>query len=1256
MPRSGLLKGWMDAQDNASDTESTSVISRDETAFKIGVERLEKYLAVQRDAAAQSWLSRPEVPSSNEVMDISEPWENVPSGESVPIEPNRPAGPFDSREDYLKTHYTLLREEAVNPLREGAVAIRHRHEANEDIFETDDMRNLGVYTHVHVRGLTLTNQGVAVEVSFSTKSCQKKIQWAMSSRLCTGSMVALSLDHFQKHCIVATVAARDIEKLIESPPRIDLYFANAMDLEIDPTLEFTMIEERTAFLEAQRHTMLAFQRLMNEPFPLADMIVDCDMSANDNTPQHILDRPQANLSTVFGRDYENHDLRDLPPPEQCTLDKSQHEALQHVLTKPLAIIQGPPGTGKTHISVEALKILLDRVDLARDPPIVIACQTNHALDQILRKVAEFEPNNFARVGGRSKDRGFIEPRTMKKLRETMSDKKWDPENARRRTAKDIVHLREDFGKLLVPFSEGLQAVHFQIAQIIGKEHVQALEEGDKKWSGSTSKLRGDQIHDNILEWVGKHLARVDPPDFADDAVYEGDEEVFEPEAIREREAEAAGGDDDVDKLKGTYIPLMQEWRGVERGAPMDDEKARALLRKKSIWDVPTNTRGALFNWMLKSLKETIRDWTRRQAARYIAKCVQFKKLNHKKDLCILFDQKLIGMTTTGLSKYRALVDAIAPRIVMIEEAAESLEAPVVSGCVPSLQQLILVGDHLQLKPSLVNKWLEGSEFYLDISLFERMVNNEIDYKILRTQRRMIPEIRENLFPIYGDKIQDHVDVTKRKPINGMSYNSWIWSHRYMEAKDEMKSSYNPSEADMIVGFCIYLIQNGYQNERITILTFYNAQRKIIHKKLTEAINNLLHDGKTNFQPSETPFKIVTVDSYQGEENDIVILSLVRSNDFSSIGFAGSDNRICVALSRARNGFYIFGNMDCFVSQSETWNSVYEIMAEKGHIGHEEFPIYCSAHNEQTIIKHDADWAKVNGGCRRHCEAVLECGHRCPAKCHSTSHAGVRCAAPCELKLKQCGHECTKKCGQRCMCAYCIPPKEVVEKQVEQPERQGYVPMQEAYPHRPKAPITQADHSPTPPPHRRGSQAAKHRTESPTPLPTRSGRDTRASAVVDRIVRHDLSGNAAPTRGVNAFGSSPVRGTRENASPASRSPQPKMARNGKPLGEYERKVRQDPHGNGRSSEMAGMPPVAQAPPPSSQAPARTITINGHVYVLADDDNSTLAPTSTPAPVASPSPARTQTSNIPHRDRAGFGSKLTHSPVARKGPPNNNSPIE
>jgi superfamily I DNA and/or RNA helicase len=63
-------------------------------------------------------------------------------------------------------------------------------------------------------------------------------------------------------------------------------------------------------------------------------------------------------------------------------------------------------------------------------------------------------------------------------------------------------------------------------------------------------------------------------------------------------------------------------------------------------------------------------------------------------------------------------------------------------------------------------------------------------------------------------------------------------------------------------------------------------------------------------------RISIVDNFQGEENDIIILSLVRSNDEAKVGFLKTENRVCVALSRAKKGFYLIGNMGNLAARSK----------------------------------------------------------------------------------------------------------------------------------------------------------------------------------------------------------------------------------------------------------------------------------------------------------------------------------------------------
>jgi len=108
-------------------------------------------------------------------------------------------------------------------------------------------------------------------------------------------------------------------------------------------------------------------------------------------------------------------LTSFPNVTKSSMDRSQMAACERMLTKKLAIVQGPPGTGKTFTSVSALRALIQNAKVG-GPPIVIAAQTNHALDQLLNHVLEFEPG-IVRLGGRSSfENAIIRSRTLYELR------------------------------------------------------------------------------------------------------------------------------------------------------------------------------------------------------------------------------------------------------------------------------------------------------------------------------------------------------------------------------------------------------------------------------------------------------------------------------------------------------------------------------------------------------------------------------------------------------------------------------------------------------------------------------------------------------------------------------------------------------------------------------------------------------------------------------------------------------------------------
>ena len=373
-----------------------------------------------------------------------------------------------------------------------------------------------------------------------------------------------------------------------------------------------------------------------------------------------------------------------------------------------------------------------------------------------------------------------------------------------------------------------------------------------------------------------------------------------------------------------------------------------------------------------------------------------------------------------------MLAAACPRVIMIEEAAETMEAPVTAGCVPTLEHLILVGDHKQLRPQCGVKMLELKPWQLNVSMFERLVDNNLPYKMLKRQRRMIPEIRRLLGPIYKNDIKDHStmhDPAVRPPVPGMAVNSFFYSHSWPDSFDDNMSAANTQEADMIVGFFEYLVANGLTLGQITILCFYNGQRKLILRKLrsNQRLKNIVN----------AVFKVLTVDSYQGEENDVVLLSLVRSNDQGKIGFIGAENRVCVALSRAKRGFYIFGNAELLACESKLWAKVINIMLADESVIEEDrnpasepfsrvvwnIPLRCSKHGRTMYIEHIEDWNTINGGCLEVCGENKPCGHVCDLACHPFGHEKTTCYEPCE-KILECGHKCARDCHDRCWCSIC----------------------------------------------------------------------------------------------------------------------------------------------------------------------------------------------------------------------------------------------
>ena len=204
---------------------------------------------------------------------------------------------------------------------------------------------------------------------------------------------------------------------------------------------------------------------------------------------------------------------------------------------------------------------------------------------------------------------------------------------------------------------------------------------------------------------------------------------------------------------------------------------------------------------------------------------------------------------------------------------------------------------MKIKPK--EKMIENNN-RLKIPLIERLLKKNMPYVNLKYQKRM-KSLFVEFFKIIsgqnsGDIIED-TDINNKENVKGMVKDMFFINYNIIEQNKDNKLSdeENTYEAKYLAKLAQYLLKQGYKNDEIVILTFYESQRTLIQ----EYTNKLgLKD-----------LKVETIENYKGEECNIVLLSLAINNNEDNKGNLNSFENVYTAFSRAKIGFYIIGNFD-----------------------------------------------------------------------------------------------------------------------------------------------------------------------------------------------------------------------------------------------------------------------------------------------------------------------------------------------------------
>jgi intron-binding protein aquarius len=315
----------------------------------------------------------------------------------------------------------------------------------------------------------------------------------------------------------------------------------------------------------------------------------------------------------------------------------------------------------------------------------------------------------------------------------------------------------------------------------------------------------------------------------------------------------------------------------------------------------------------------------------------------RSDYLIQKQARIVAMTCThaAIARYHLIELGFEYDNVVVEEAGQMLEiesfipmllqrgdvsSSSLTNTVSRLKRCCLIGDHNQLPPVIQNMSF-AKYSHLDQSLFARLIRLGVPHIQLDQQGRCRPDIA-NLFNRRYDQLANLDRVVILKPYlvanAGFVHTMQVINVDDFEGKGETTPTpffyQNVGEAEYAVALFQYMVLIGYKAQSISILTTYNGQKALIDDILS------VRCGPGTPLAGIRPLAVSTVDQYQGQQNDIIILSLVRTG--STIGHLRDIRRWVVAVSRARLGLYVLCRLSLFGPRVELQPSMDLLMTDR----------------------------------------------------------------------------------------------------------------------------------------------------------------------------------------------------------------------------------------------------------------------------------------------------------------------------------------
>ena len=615
-------------------------------------------------------------------------------------------------------------------------------------------------------------------------------------------------------------------------------------------------------------------------------------------------------------------------------NSAQQKALKVCLETPdIALIQGPPGTGKTKIITALQNILQNTAEKKKQavPSVLLTSFQHVAVDKAAKDVQVWGLPVFRFYGNR-KDK----EQTFEGLRKWQEKTKNIVENRIQEMNTDVEY--NDFAKLDCSLFELNQAesqydIQTSINAVISiaRKHHFLKESEIIKLEEYKSLLKIFPYNEKFYTLLmGLRTSQVGFNDDGEERL----KEFIRYCELRLDDTSFLLTSKDLNKIKSidTQKPSPDDFQWIE----VFRNERIAQMCPTSITKNNSADNSQLRNF-ISELKKNIEDrlkttdlWRMHILHNY-KQMVEFKSIRNA-----MLKYAVTYAASTQHSKSKAFIEMISSKksevpdnigfdYVIIDEAARANPLDLFIPITLAKKKVILVGDHRQL-PQLVNQKIKESMFeegfneltkeelteWLDKSLFQSLwdyLNNERQDGIKRTvtldtQYRMHPTlgkfVSDNFYAQNGVKLESGVTANNREHhVNRYKGRCAIWENTDQQEKRVSSSYINEEEIELIYRRVCEIVKET--DESIGIIASYSMQAKKLKQKFEL-------DEKLKSNPH---ISIGTVDSFQGEQFDIVFYSVVRNNTKRKYGFLEMDNRLNVALSRQKNLLVIVGNQSMY---------------------------------------------------------------------------------------------------------------------------------------------------------------------------------------------------------------------------------------------------------------------------------------------------------------------------------------------------------